>query len=250
MNLMWSTAVSIVGNVLSTSLICTPGCERRVALRIERLGLRHAAGHPQHDDGIGGRRQARRAGAAELAAAGACEARQRGLAAGERRERRGRGRAHEPAAADRGVDASFFGGQSGQLVRLAWKPCPGPSVNQLEFGLHQHRPQQIRKSSGDGRPPRAGSRERRLGDAAFGRRRRAAERVHEHAIDSLADGRQRRRRPAAAAAAPAAAGDPCSGSASKTKNRSAGFSVEPISLRGFSSAMLPRKRVKPRPAMS
>ena len=27
--------------------------ERRVALRIEGLGLRHAAGHPQHDDGVG-----------------------------------------------------------------------------------------------------------------------------------------------------------------------------------------------------
>ena len=29
--------------------------ERRIALRIERLGLRHATGHPEHDDGIGGR---------------------------------------------------------------------------------------------------------------------------------------------------------------------------------------------------
>ena len=40
------------------------------------------------------------------------------------------------------------------------------------------------------------------------------------------------------------------GSTSNTKNRTAGFSVAPISLRGLSSAMLPRKRVKPRPAMS
>ncbi len=30
------------------------------------------------------------------------------------------------------------------------------------------------------------------------------------------------------------------GSASNTKNRTGGFSVEPISLRGFSSPMLPR----------
>ena len=28
--------------------------ERRVALRIERLGLRHAARHPEHDDRVGG----------------------------------------------------------------------------------------------------------------------------------------------------------------------------------------------------
>src|SRR3954469_14793597 len=32
------------------------GSERRVALRIERFGLGHAAGHPQDDDGVGSRR--------------------------------------------------------------------------------------------------------------------------------------------------------------------------------------------------
>ena len=54
-NLMLSTAVSIAGNVLSTCSIVHARRERRVALRIERLGLRHAAGHPQHDHGVGGR---------------------------------------------------------------------------------------------------------------------------------------------------------------------------------------------------
>ncbi len=51
-NLMLSTAVSIGGNVLSTSLGLHALLERRVAFRIERLRVRHAAGHPQHDDGV------------------------------------------------------------------------------------------------------------------------------------------------------------------------------------------------------
>ena len=37
--------------------------KRRVALRVERFGLRHAAGHPEHDDRIGRRLRGRRAGA-------------------------------------------------------------------------------------------------------------------------------------------------------------------------------------------
>ena len=40
-----------------------------------------------------------------------------GLAAGERRQRRARRRAHEPAAADARVDASLLGGESGQVLR-------------------------------------------------------------------------------------------------------------------------------------
>ena len=52
--------------------------------------------------------------------------------------------------------------------------------------------------------------------------------------------------------APAAGGSRRSmfGSRSNTKNRICGFSVEPISLGGFSSPIAPRKDVKPRPAMS
>ena len=44
----------MAGNVLRTWSCRHARRERRVALRIEGLGLRHAAGHPQHDDGIGG----------------------------------------------------------------------------------------------------------------------------------------------------------------------------------------------------
>ena len=40
--------------MLSTALDSRPFFERRVALRIERLGVRHAAGHPEHDDRVGG----------------------------------------------------------------------------------------------------------------------------------------------------------------------------------------------------
>ena len=40
------------------------------------------------------------------------------------------------------------------------------------------------------------------------------------------------------------------GSAAKTKKRSAGFSVEPISARSFSTSRLPRSLVNPLPAMS
>ena len=90
--------VSNRGNVLSTSLDVHARRERRVALRIERLGLRHAARHPQHDDGVGGGapRRLRLRGAHELR-----------LAAGERRERRGGRRAHESASAQARVDEPF-----------------------------------------------------------------------------------------------------------------------------------------------
>ena len=53
MNLMLSTAVSMRRKRAEDLLDRHARLERRVALRIERLGLRHAAGHPQHDDGIG-----------------------------------------------------------------------------------------------------------------------------------------------------------------------------------------------------
>ena len=52
--LMLSTAVSICGKVLSTCSGFMPRLEGRVALRIERFGVGHAAGHPEHDDGVGG----------------------------------------------------------------------------------------------------------------------------------------------------------------------------------------------------
>ena len=71
--------------------------ERRVALRIERLGLRHAAGHPQHDDRVGGRRAvaARRAGRA------GSRQQRRQRACGGAEECRRRSRAHDsPRAAD------------------------------------------------------------------------------------------------------------------------------------------------------
>ena len=90
-NLMSSTAVSIVGKRAQHVLDRHARRERRVALRIEGLGLRHAAGHPQHDDRIGGGasapvwRPARSSGSRPASAAS--------VAAG--------GRAHEAAAARR-----------------------------------------------------------------------------------------------------------------------------------------------------
>ena len=50
---MLSTAVSIAGKVLSTCSQAQARFERRVLLGIESLGLRHAAGHPQQDHGVG-----------------------------------------------------------------------------------------------------------------------------------------------------------------------------------------------------
>ena len=86
---MLSTAVSIVGNVLSTSLMFDARLKRRVPLRVERLGLRHAAGHPQHDDGIG-----RPAGVTTWRAGAVAAARspgEGGFAAGQRQRERGTG---------------------------------------------------------------------------------------------------------------------------------------------------------------
>ena len=52
--LMLSTAVSIVREGAED----VPGLEAllewRVSLGVERFGVRHAAGHPEHDDGVGG----------------------------------------------------------------------------------------------------------------------------------------------------------------------------------------------------
>ena len=137
--------------------------------------------------------------------------------------------------------------QSGQGLTKVSEDIPKrPSVDQLKLGLHHQRPQQVREPVGRRTSGASGIGNRAHREAAFGRRGRAAERVQEHAVDGFGDGRERRRARAAAAAALAAAGDPCSGSTSNTKNRTAGLSVDPISLRGLSSAMLPRKRVKPR----
>ena len=91
--------------------------ERRVALGIERLGLRHAARHPQHDDGVGAGAPRRRS------------LREHRLASGERRQRRGGGRPHEPAAADGAIDARS-------------SAC---SIDKLELRLHRDRPDQIGK---------------------------------------------------------------------------------------------------------
>jgi hypothetical protein len=61
--LILSTTVLIAGNVLRTRSVRTPG-SNGVPLRVECLGLRHAPGHPKHDDGI--RRGLRTSGAYEL----------------------------------------------------------------------------------------------------------------------------------------------------------------------------------------
>ena len=53
MILMLSTTVSIAGNVLITCSTGRPDFERLVALGVERVGRRHAAGHPEQDAGVG-----------------------------------------------------------------------------------------------------------------------------------------------------------------------------------------------------
>ncbi len=74
--------------------------ERRVALGIEGLGLGHAAGHPQHDDRVGRRlRWSLRLRPHQLR-----------LAPDQRAQRPRRGRAHESAPAQTGVDVAFFAG--------------------------------------------------------------------------------------------------------------------------------------------
>ena len=71
--------------------------ERRVRLGIERLGLRHAAGHPEEDHGVGGRLGCGRGTKARLAAFH------------ERRERGRRGRAHKLASREAGRNELFLG---------------------------------------------------------------------------------------------------------------------------------------------
>ena len=53
--LMLSTTVSMAGNVQRIFSDGHADLEGRVALGVERLGRRHAAGHPQQDAGVGGR---------------------------------------------------------------------------------------------------------------------------------------------------------------------------------------------------
>jgi hypothetical protein len=76
--------------------------ERGVALRIEGLGLGHAAGHPQHDDRIG-------AGlvGGGLPAGGGLRRAQARLGARQRRQGGGGRRAHEAATAHAAVDGAF-----------------------------------------------------------------------------------------------------------------------------------------------
>ena len=50
---MLSTTVSMLGNVLRYSCRLHSRFERRVFLRIEGFGLRHAAGHPKQNQRIG-----------------------------------------------------------------------------------------------------------------------------------------------------------------------------------------------------
>ena len=74
--------------------------ERRVALGIECLGLRHAASHPEDDDRVRSGRLLRRV------------LREHRLPAHERRKRRPRRRPHEAASAELCVDETFFGSSS------------------------------------------------------------------------------------------------------------------------------------------
>ena len=208
--------------------------ERRVALRIEGLGLRHAAGHPQHDDRVGGGLRRRRRDAARPAAARGRPAPPASPAAVAPMKPRRLVTAARRCARLVAGRASIVGRAMTSSVRSAGTPA------------HQHRPQQIGQARRrDGRSPPADRRSAASASAALGRRRRAAERVPEHAIDGGVDGRERRRGAAAARPASAAAGAPGSGATSKTKKRIAGLSVEPISVRGFSRPTTPRNRVKP-----
>ena len=106
-NLMWSTLVSMRRERAQHVLDRHARRERRVALRVERLGAGHAARHPQHDHRVGGGLRP---------APGACRAQQLRLAPDERRERRGGRRAHEAAAAQLRVDQALFAGQTSQFV--------------------------------------------------------------------------------------------------------------------------------------
>ena len=273
-NLMLSTAVSMVGNVLSTSVMLHARGERRVALRIEGLGLRHPAGHPQHDDGVG---RGWLLGLGGSPASGApARMEQIRLPARERSERRAGGRTHEAAAADARVDELFFAGHTVLSAQLQLQPyqhfppeeatdaaisfriASSPSCQWLQRAISKSA--ETRASSS---PPTADLPVLRRMDElrATGRaaplrrrersacRRRAPQRVAEHAVDRLGDRahrRRRRQRPPAAAEASRS----MSGGASKTKNLICGSSVEPISAGGFSRPMTPRKLVNLLPAMS
>ena len=90
--------------------------ERRVALRIERLGLRHAAGHPQHDHGVGRRLAWRCFGTHEPR-----------FTPHQRRQRRRGSRPHEFAPAHPRVDQSFFGGHHTSLPPGFFYRSRGPT---------------------------------------------------------------------------------------------------------------------------
>ena len=69
--------------------------ERRVGLRVERLGLRHSTGHPEHDHGVGRSDAARRTHDLRLTP-------------DEGRKRGSGGRSHEATACDATADVRLF----------------------------------------------------------------------------------------------------------------------------------------------
>ncbi len=150
---MWSTAVSMDGNVLSTWSGRRPARKRRVALRVERLGVRHPAAHPEHDDRIGGRDRASRR---------SCAATARGNAGGQRRKRRGAGGRQEVASGARrhvsaplGIPGSITMLQS-RSSRAVWRRAELPA---------RRRPTRVRPPSACGRA-RGRTRRRRSRRAA------------------------------------------------------------------------------------
>ena len=177
---------------------------------------------------------------ASAVALGACLRRRlrrkRGLAPGQRRQRRAGGRAHEAAAADARVDASLFSVQSGQVVLCCGHGTLSKSTGTRASSSPPTAGLRALSADGTARPRRIGN--RAPASVPLGRRRRAAERVQE------TRGRRRRRRSWHGGAggsggwAPAAAGDPCSARV-EHEEPDRGFSVAPISLRGFSSADAP-----------
>src|SRR4051794_8194951 len=86
--------------------------KRRVALRIERFGLRHAAGHPQYDDGVGRWRLRWRL------------KRQRRRTPDQGRERPARRGTHEATTGQATVDELFFAGHVWHFFYLRWGPPP------------------------------------------------------------------------------------------------------------------------------
>ena len=61
-----STAVSMLGTCSALCWKAVPCLERRISLRIERLRVRHSAGHPEDDQRVGRRRSFQRRRAAVL----------------------------------------------------------------------------------------------------------------------------------------------------------------------------------------